>query len=108
MSAAVAAIPGSVRRRQRRGDGETAAVGNCGSGLKTRHRSSTLEGMTFRKCVPVVLAGAALFLFGCEKPGAPAPAQTPPASNPAALFNPTNAQPKLKTIKLWLGAQEIT
>src|SRR5262249_33647636 len=45
-------------------------------------------------------------LTGCEKPSPPP--QTPPASGPVtgpAL--PTTAQPKLMTMKLWLGAEEL-
>ena len=49
------------------------------------------------------LAGLAL-LVGCEKPAAPA-ANSP--SSPAAPELPTIAQPKLSTMKLWLGAEEI-
>lgn len=37
---------------------------------------------------------------GCEKP----PIAAAPAANP---WEPTQAQPKLKTIKLWLGAEEL-
>ena len=64
----------------------------------------------------VVLGGVALGLLGCEKPGAqPASSratQTNSAAgaltNAVAGFNPTNAQPKLPTMKIWLGAQEVT
>jgi len=65
-------------------------------------------GMQFRKCVGAILSGTMLFLVGCEKQGAPAPAPVPAPTNPASFFNPTNAQPRLTTIKLWLGAQELT
>jgi uncharacterized protein len=43
---------------------------------------------------------------GCQKPAA-TPAPPPPASNPNPLV-PTQAQPRLQTIKLWLGAEELT
>jgi uncharacterized protein len=49
------------------------------------------------------VAGLAL-LVGCEKPAAPA-ANSPSSS--AALELPTVAQPKLSTMKLWLGAEEL-
>jgi len=50
-----------------------------------------------------------MLLWGCEKPRAqiqspPAPA---PHTNALSDFAPTNAQPKLQTMKLWLGSQEI-
>jgi uncharacterized protein len=39
---------------------------------------------------------------GCKKPAAPA------ATSPAAIPGvPTQAQPKLQTMKLWLGAEEL-
>jgi uncharacterized protein len=40
---------------------------------------------------------------GCKKPAAPAPM---PASNANPTL-PTQAQPKLQTMKLWLGSEEI-
>lgn len=45
----------------------------------------------------------AIFVAGCGQPpvGSPVAAQSPPSS-------PTQAQPKLSTIKLWLGPKEIT
>jgi hypothetical protein len=52
--------------------------------------------------------GAMPFVAGCQpgKPTAPAP-PTVSTSSPPQLHL-TNAQPKLPTIKLWLGAQEVT
>lgn len=48
----------------------------------------------------------AMSLFaGCEKTSAPAPAA---GAGGRAPFTPTRAQPKLPTLKLWLGAHEIT
>jgi uncharacterized membrane protein (UPF0127 family) len=68
--------------------------------------------MKLRKCVVANLGGMALILAGCDKPGPRAqatPASPPaPAANGAAGFSPTNAQPRLQTIKLWLGPQELT
>jgi uncharacterized protein len=57
-------------------------------------------------------AGLALLVSGCEKPqsaaAAPATNAGPGAvTNLAALYTPTNAQPKLPTIKLWVGSQEL-
>jgi uncharacterized protein len=51
-----------------------------------------------------VMAVAAL-CGGCGKSAAPAAA--PPTAPSGALFMPTQAQPKLRTIKLWLGAEEM-
>lgn len=45
-----------------------------------------------------------LVVVGCDKtPPAPAPAET--SAGPAL---PTQAQPKLRTIRLWLGPEELT
>jgi uncharacterized protein len=48
-----------------------------------------------------VLLLTLLVLGGCKKPAAPSTAQVP---NPAL---PTQAQPKLQTMKLWLGSEEM-
>jgi hypothetical protein len=45
------------------------------------------------------------FFAGCEKASAPAGGTT---SASHAQFTPTEAQPKLPTLKVWLGAHEIT
>lgn len=52
----------------------------------------------------VVLALAALSA-GCGKSVPPAPATSTSASS--TPFMPTEAQPKLRTLKLWLGAEQI-
>jgi len=64
------------------------------------------------------ILGRVLFLLallgaGCgssdapdKKPG-PAAQSSTPATNPTGLIIPTKAQPKLRTIKLWLGAEEL-
>ena len=59
-----------------------------------------LGGMKFAW---VILAlGAAATLIGCGNQSPPAPAANP-------LFDePTGAQPRLRTIKLWVGPAEIT
>ena len=65
-----------------------------------------------------VLTGAVIALLatliGCaEKPGAAPPEQAPQNPTPAqapvlpASYAMTNAQPKLPTVKLWLGPREI-
>jgi hypothetical protein len=63
------------------------------------------------------LLAVALALGGCGKPSAAAPGAGPatapaPTTTPASPFVsipglPTKAQPKLQTIKLWLGAEEL-
>ena len=60
-----------------------------------------------------LFVGTSLLGSGCEKRGAQS--QTPTtntpiraATNALAGFAPTNAQPKLRTVKLWLGPQELT
>src|SRR6266478_6127473 len=69
--------------------------------------------MRLRKCVVANLGGMALILAGCDKPGqraqAAPPNPPPPPANAEAVggFTPTNAQPRLQAIKLWLGAQEL-
>ena len=49
--------------------------------------------------------GALFALAGCDKPKDAA--SSPPHSNSTAPFTPTQAQPKLRTMKLWLGPREI-
>lgn len=55
----------------------------------------------------VVLSTGALLFCGCGKPKAPPLASPPAPAHSTTGFNPTNAQPKLQTIKLWLGSQEV-
>src|SRR5439155_6780696 len=49
---------------------------------------------------------ASSLIAGCGKPAA-APVTPPAASAPAIPGLPTQAQPRLATIKLWLGAEEL-
>src|ERR1017187_356190 len=57
--------------------------------------------MKFLKCFGVLLLGAAV-LTGCTKPETEAK-----SAAPLDASEPTNAQPKLQTIKLYLGPEEI-
>ena len=50
-------------------------------------------------CLLVVV----LLFFGCKKP-----TETSAAPSPLGESGPTNAQPKLPALKLWLGAQELS
>src|SRR5208283_5616324 len=54
------------------------------------------------KCFGLLLLAAAV-LTGCTKPEA----EAKPAA-PVDVSEPTNAQPKLQTIKLYLGPEEIS
>jgi hypothetical protein len=57
---------------------------------------------------PVVMLAAGLFVFaGCEKPVASAPASDTNASAMIDLSEPTEAQPKLSTVKLYVGAEQM-
>jgi uncharacterized membrane protein (UPF0127 family) len=66
--------------------------------------------MTFRCCAPAVIW--VLVLAGCEKPEAAAPSASNPPSAAAepemAGWPATNAQPKLKTMKLFVGPEVVT
>src|SRR5262245_21161546 len=62
------------------------------------------------------LLAVTLALGGCGKPSAAAPGASATAPAPAAapaspfvsiLGAPTKARPKLQTIKVWLGAEEL-
>ena len=58
--------------------------------------------------ISLILAGA---FAGCQKDTPPAAPPTTASANspgrPAGPSDPTNAQPKLKTIRLWLGTAEV-
>ncbi len=62
--------------------------------------------MTWSRVLSLVIVGVC-FCAGCKKAGLSAPAQTPAPNPPPGTLYMTNAQPKLPTIKLWLGAQEL-
>lgn len=71
----------------------------------------TIQQSTFMHLRRRVWVGILLLVSfaGCQKPNA-----APPAAKPATTRQPTNAlphlnhaQPKLRTIKLWLGAEEM-
>jgi uncharacterized protein len=62
--------------------------------------------MTFRCCVPAVIW--ILVLTGCEKPEAAAPSASVPSTAAVQPEVATNAQPKLKTMKLFVGPEVVT
>ena len=66
----------------------------CGVNQCNRSNREPLFGL-------VAIAAAAFVLNGCEKPAAP---PSPPAQIPSL---PTTTQPKLPTVKLWLGPEEM-
>jgi uncharacterized protein len=55
-----------------------------------------------------VIILAALIVVGCGNPAAPGSVTPTTPSAPAAPALPTQAQPKLPTMKLWMGAEEVT
>ena len=59
-------------------------------------------------CSAATLA-ASLFLFaGCEKPAASPPVPAVATADPAlTLSEPTEAQPKLQTVKLYVGSEQM-
>ena len=61
-----------------------------------------MHGMKYRRWFNLVLLGAGL-AAGCRKEAAAPPG---PLEN-VNLSEPTEAQPKLPTIKLWLGAEQM-
>ncbi len=62
-----------------------------------------LQCMRWFVLTALILAGA---FAGCQKESPPPPAAEAPAK-PAGPAEPTQAQGKLKTIRLWLGAEEL-
>jgi uncharacterized protein len=72
------------------------------SQLKNPSALSTFLAMKFQKLFVLVLAGLTL-AAGCKKNEVLAPVAEP--SDPS---EPTHAQSRLPTIKLWLGSQEIS
>jgi uncharacterized membrane protein (UPF0127 family) len=77
--------------------------------LKTGGGSPSFGLVTFRACLPALLLTVAL-LCGCGKPATPPTVGTiqPPANATALPGEPTEAQPRLPTVKLWVGPAEIT
>lgn len=70
------------------------------SGLKSGHILSTLLDMKFQHLIAGLLIGLAA-LTGCSKPQH--------AVEPGTDFSePTQAQPRLATIQLWLGPERMT
>jgi len=79
--------------------------------LRERVQVGVETGRLFAQCwcmkrvwVTVYLLAAAIFVAGCGKPSESAPASPAVAAFPAI---PTVAQPKLATIKLWIGPEEM-
>src|SRR2546421_7647812 len=65
--------------------------------------------MNVRTWVLWMMSAGIFLLWGCEKPAGRAKAPPPPPlTNAAGLLMATNAQPKLPTLKLWIGSQEVT
>ena len=54
------------------------------------------------------LAVATLASAGCDRPGATASAATGATNHAPFQFHLNHAQPKLPTVKVWLGTQELT
>jgi uncharacterized protein len=59
------------------------------------------------KWFTLLMAVAAGFLAGCSKSAPPPPPVPVAATRPGMPPLPTKAQPKLKTIRLWLGPEEL-
>lgn len=64
--------------------------------------------------VPGLAFALALLLSACDRPTAssapapgPEPAATPVAAPPPVQYHLNHAQPKLRTMKLWLGPKEV-
>jgi len=74
-------------------------------GLRSFDRASFPAMKIFRALMWVVLAGA--LLAGCGKPAAPAPISTPRADLDPIRGHLLHAQPKLPTVKVWLGHEEM-
>jgi len=76
-------------------------------GLRSRDRARLTAMKRFGNIALLLLAGA--LLVGCGKPAAPAPT---PAAASRSDIDPTHghllhAQPKLPTVKVWLGREEM-
>lgn len=59
--------------------------------------------MASRRPLTFILLGL-LICVGCKKP---APTPTPPPTLQSTMFNPTEEQPRLPSIRVWLGDQEL-
>jgi uncharacterized membrane protein (UPF0127 family) len=78
----------------------SAACDGLGTWIDNRRRIRQIGGMK-RLSFPLLLLAAAL-LAGCGKSTPPAPMLTSPEDN-----LPTQAQPKLQTMKIYLGAETL-
>lgn len=63
--------------------------------------------MKFQRSLIAAFGSAVFLVYGCEKSGVSSPPPAPTPTNAPARFMATNAQPKLPTMKLYLGAQEV-
>src|SRR5262249_49640994 len=73
---------------------------------------SIMRGMKVLGVLNLFFSGGLFFgrvlLFGCGKQAGATPPSTPPASGATVDFSePQEAQPKLPTIKLWLGPEQM-
>lgn len=70
--------------------------------------------MNLRRCTPLVVITMTIWLAGCQKQeAAPPPSSSPvPKTNSAAAsipgWPPTKAQPKLPTLKIFVGPEVVT
>src|SRR5689334_12932121 len=67
--------------------------------LRIRLTLSSLRSKGFS--FSALVLSAALFLTGCEKPASPS------NSSSGEAPDPTMPQPKLQTMKLWVGSEEL-
>ncbi len=81
--------------------------------LNPGSRNATLFGMKRLRIVElslagILLAGALIFFHGCGRGAGSGGSTGAVSSNPViSISEPTEAQPKLPTVKLWIGAEQM-
>jgi len=97
-----------IRRISKDSQSLTPAVTTAiSSRLNLRHHLPIYVQMKPSRVIAALLAATLCILAGCQKPAASSPAASASADPVIELNEPTEAQPKLQTVKLYVGAEQM-